>query len=307
MDTIAAIRSLVAACDTGSLSGAARRLGISQPAVSQQIAAWEQSLGLVLLVRGRDGIRPTEAGRLAASHGAEVLARLSQMQDALAALQAVPEGRLGLSCALLMAQSVLVPVLADLRRSHPKLKIDLHAGDEPVDLAEAGLDLAIQAATGGAGSGTVRKLAEVELCLVASRLYLDRVGRPGTLDDLRRLDYVQYRDDPDETTIVFADGDTAPVTLAFAAQMPHLLLHAVQNHLGFAKAPRFLVADLLARGEVEIILPERRLAPKLLYLIRAPGLAASRRVGLFVDRVVDELARTPHIRLAPDLRPSTTT
>ncbi|QRG04593.1 LysR family transcriptional regulator [Xanthobacter dioxanivorans] len=307
MENIAAIRSLVAACEAGSLSAAARRLGISQPAVSQQIAALEQSLGVALVVRGRNGVRPTEAGRLAVHHGAEVLDRLSQMQDALAALSTEPEGRLGLWCALLMAQSLLVPVLADLRLGYPKLKIDLHASDEQVDLADAGLDLAIQAGTGGAGSGTVRKLAEVELCLVASRAYLDRVGRPGTPEDLSPLDYIQYRDDPDENTIVFAHGGTAVVTVAFAAQMPNLLLHAVENHLGFAKAPRYFVADLLARGDVEIILPEHRLVPKLIYLIRAPGLAASRRVSLFVDRFIDEMARTPHIHLAPDLRPSMTT
>jgi DNA-binding transcriptional LysR family regulator len=304
MENIAALRSLVAACETGSLSAAARHLGITQPAVSQQIAALEQSLGVPLVVRGRNGIRPTEAGTLAASHATEVLARLSQMQDALAALQAVPEGRLGVSCALLMAHSILVPVLADLRRNHPKLKIDLHASDDVVDLAGAGLDLAIRAGSSGAGSGTVRKLAEIDLCLVASSAYLDRVGRPKRPEDLRPLDYIQYKDDPDENTIVLADGTAAPVTVAFAAQMPNLILHAVQNHLGFAKAPRYFVAPLLAKGEVELILPDLPLAGKSLYLIRGPGLAASRRVSLFLDRFIEEVARTPGLQLARDLRPS---
>lgn len=302
MENISAIRSLVAACETGSLSAAARRLGISQSAVSQQIAAFEHSLGLTLLVRGRNGIRPTEAGEIAASHGAEVLDRLAQMHDSLAALRAVPEGRLRLSCALLMAQSLLVPVLADLRSNYPKMKIDVHASDGLFDVAETGFDLAVQAGISGAGGGTVRKLAEVELCLVASSLYLDRVGRPRTPEDLRSVDYIQYRDDPDEDAIVFANGDRATVSIAFAAQMPNLIVHAVQNHLGVAKAPRYFVADLLAGGDVEVILPELRLAPKLLYLIRAPGLAASRRVSLFIERFVAELARTPDVHLAPDLR-----
>jgi DNA-binding transcriptional LysR family regulator len=302
MENIAAIRSLVAACETGSLSAAARRLGITQPAVSQQIAALERSIGLVLVVRSRNGIHPTEAGKLAVSHGSELLDRLSRMQDALAALKTLPEGRLGLSCALLMAQTLLVPVLADLRSSYPKLKIDLRASDEMVDLTEAGFDLAIQSETSGVDCGTIRKLADIELCLIASRDYLDRVGRPATPMDLGRLDYIQYRDDPDENRIVFTNGETAPVTVAFAAQMPNLLLHAVRNHLGFAKAPRFLVADLIAHGEVENILPKYHLVPKSLYLIRATGLAASRRVSLFVDRFIAELAGTAYIHLAHDLR-----
>ncbi len=304
MENIAALRSLIAACETGSLSAAARRLGITQPAVSQQIAALEHSLGAALVVRGRNGVRTTEAGNVAVQYGVEVLDRLARMQDALAALKAEPDGRLGLSCALLMVQSLLVPVLADLRRSYPRLKIDLRAGDELIDLAEAGLDLAIQAGPAGESGGTVRKLAEIDLCLVASRAYLDRIGRPKKPEDLGPLNYIQYRDDPEENSIVFVGGGTAAVTVAFAAQMPNLLLNAVENHLGFAKAPRYFVADLVARGEVEIILPEYRLAPKRLYLTRAPGLAASRRVSLFLDRFIDELARTPHIQLAADLRPS---
>lgn len=304
MENIAAIHSLVTACETGSLSAAARRLGITQPAVSQQIAALERSLGLVLVIRGRNGIRPTEAGKLVASHGAEVLDRLSQMQDALADLKSVPEGRLSISCALLMAQTVLAPVLADLRSRYSKLKIDLHASDNVTDLTESGFDLAIQSSLSAVGNGTARKLADIDLCLVASKAYLDRVGRPRTRKDLEPLDYIQYRDDPDENEIVFSDSETAPVTVAFAAQMPNLLVHAVQNHMGFAKAPRFLVADLLACGQVETILPEYYIVPKPLYLIRATGLATNRRVSLFIDRFILELAATEHIRLAPDLKPS---
>ncbi|WP_162901520.1 LysR substrate-binding domain-containing protein [Breoghania sp. L-A4] len=106
------------------------------------------------------------------------------------------------------------------RRTHPKLKIEFRATDDLVDLAEAGLDLAIQASTDGAGNGTVRKLAEIELCLVASRGYLDRVGRPKAPADLLPLDYIQYRDDPDENTIVFADGGVLPSPFPLPPRCP---------------------------------------------------------------------------------------
>jgi DNA-binding transcriptional LysR family regulator len=196
MENLAALRSLVAAIEEGSLSAAARRLRITQPAVSQQIAALEQGYGVDLVVRGRNGIRPTEAGQLAMEHATEVLARLARLSDEIAALQASGEGRLGLNCSLFLAQTVLVPVLADLRRAHPKLKIDLHASDSYQDMAEVGADLALRAGSPGPGDGTVRKLADIELVLVASPTYLDRVGRPRGIGDLARLDYIQYKDDP---------------------------------------------------------------------------------------------------------------
>jgi DNA-binding transcriptional LysR family regulator len=302
MENLAALRSLVAAIEEGSLSAAARRLRITQPAVSQQIAALEQGYGVDLVVRGRNGIRPTEAGQLAMEHATEVLARLARLSDEISALQASGEGRLGLNCSLFLAQTVLVPVLADLRRAHPKLKIDLHASDSYQDMAEVGADLALRAGSPGPGDGTVRKLADIELVLVASPTYLDRVGRPRGIGDLARLDYIQYKDDPEETSVLMEDGRQAAVSVAFAAQMPNLIRHAVQSHLGFAKVARFFVHDLLESGELELALPDQP-APKGIYLVRAPGTqGASRRVAIFTERFTAELERTSGFRLAPDLR-----
>jgi DNA-binding transcriptional LysR family regulator len=304
MENLVALRFLVTAVQEGSISGAARRLKLTQPAVSQQISALEQGLGVSLVIRGRNGITLTEAGRVAVDHATGALDRLAQMVDELAALQAEPVGRLRISVAMLVAQTVMVPVLADLRRTHPGLKIDLQASDAVVDLTEIGADLAIRAGNVGPGMGTVRSLAEIELLLVASTTYLDRVGRPARTEDLVRLDYIQYKDDPEETSILLADGRLAPVTAAFAAQVPNLIRHAIESHLGFAKAPRFFMQDLLDRGEVEEVLAVRP-ASKSLYLIRAPGnQAASRRVAIFTERLVAELARTPGFRLAADLRAS---
>ncbi len=302
MENLSALRSLVAAAREGSLSAAARRLGITQSAVSQQIAGLEQAYGVELVIRGRNGITPTQAGALAVEHASEVLARLEQMGDAMAALQASGEGRLGLACALLMAQTMLVPVLADLRQTHPGLKIDLKASDAVQDLTEAGVDLAIRAGSAGPGTGTVRKLAEIEQVLVASPAYLDRVGRPNSPGDLARLDYIQYKDDPEETAILMESGFRAPVTVAFAAQLPNLICHAVQNHLGFAKAPRFFVHHLIEAGEMELLFPEQPM-PKPLYLVRAErSQGASKRVEIFVTRFVAQLARTPGFRVAAGLR-----
>ncbi len=303
MENIAALRSLVAAVEDGSLSAAARRLGITQPAVSQQIAALEQGYGVELVIRGRNGIKPTEAGMLAISHASEVLARLARMGDELSALQSSGDGRLAVASALIMAQTMLVQVLADLRRDHPGLKIDLRASDQVQDMAESGADIAIRAGSIGPEAGTVRKLADIEQVLVASPTYLDRVGPPRDIADLARLDYIQYKDDPEEKTVLMADGRLAPVTVAFAAQMPNLIVHAVQSHLGFAKAPRFFLHEMLARGDVVEVLAGQAPASKPLYLIRAPGTqAASRRVAIFTERFIAQLARTPGFRLAADLR-----
>lgn len=256
-----------------------------------------------LVVRGRNGVRLTEAGELAKSYAEEVLTQLARMNDAMSALQSSEEGGLTVACPLLIAQSILVPVLADLRRKYPKLKVDLKPSDQIQNLAVVATDLEIRACRVGPAEGYIRKLAEIEQVLVASPAYLQRVGRPKDIGDLARLDYVQYKVDPDEKFLPFADGSQAEITVAFAAQMPDLMLHAVQNHLGMTTLPRFFVQDLLASGTIEEVLPAHQIATKQLFLLRAPGtLAKTRRVAIFTERFVSELAAMPGFRLAPGLR-----
>lgn len=278
---------------------------ITQPAVSQQIAALEQLYGVELVVRGRNGVRLTEAGEIASSYAEQVLSQLATMNDAMFALQSSAEGGLSVACPLLIAQTILVPVLADLRRKHPKLKIDLKARDQLQDSAETPCDLEIRACRLGPAEGSIRKLAEIEQVLVASPAYLSRTGRPTALSDLARLDYVQYKDDPEEKFLPLSSGEQAPITIAFAAQMPDLILHAVENHLGIATVPRFFVQSQLDAGAIEEVLPAHQIAPKQLFLVRASGtLGKSRRISIFTDRFVSELAATPGFRLASGLRAS---
>lgn len=299
MDNLAALRSLASAARQGSLSAAARHLRITQPAVSQHIAALERAYGVELVIRGRNGIQMTEAGDLVLCHAEDVLAGLARLDEAMSALKSSPDGRLAIACPLLIARSVIVPVLADLRRLHPNLRIDLKESDQIQAPAELGVDLAIRACRLGPAEGTVRKLADIEQVLVAAPTYLDRVGRPQSAASVATLDYIQYKDDPDERSLPLADGSEMPVTVAFAAQMPDLMLHAVRSNLGIASLPRFFVQLLLDTGEIEEVLPTHPIAAKALYLMRAPGTSSkSRRVAIFVERFVAELGTLRGFRLA---------
>jgi DNA-binding transcriptional LysR family regulator len=117
--------------------------------------------------------------------------------------------------------------------------------------------------------------------------------------DLARLDYIQYKSDPDEKHLAFADGSLAPITVSFAAQMPDLMLHAVQNHLGIATLPRFFVQEHLASGALAEVLPGHQVASKQMFLLRAPGTnAKGRRVAIFTERLMTELAAMPGFRVA---------
>src|SRR5690606_20737250 len=94
----------------------------------------------------------------------------------------------------------------------------------------------------------------------------------------------------------------APITTAFAAQMPNLVLHAVLNHFGFALVPKYLVEPMLSDGRLERVLPEIAPLPKNLYLVQQPHTAESRRAKLFVSRLLADLGANPAVTLTSEAR-----
>ena len=140
--------------------------------------------------------------------------------------------------------------------------------------------------------------------MLASPAYLDGVGRPGGPDDLRRLSFIQYRDDPEEHSLALVHGGralTAPVSVAFSAQHPDLTLHAVLNGLGFAKAPLFHMRERLEAGIIEAVLPGYVPAPKPLYLVHRTHLKDTPNVRAFRAALVEHLAGLPGFAISADL------
>lgn len=278
------LRSLVAAVETGSLTAAAKRLGVSQPAVSQKLAALESDLGQQLLVRSRQGVRVTPAGQIAYDYGLRVLSNLTEMRAALDTLKGEVAGTLRVTANMLLSQTIMGPILSDLRRLHPKVRVELVATDDVLDLDTDKIDVALRVYGPGAGAGTVRKLGEFECLLVATPAYLDEVGRPEAPDDLGRLGYIQYRDDPEERALMLRHQTglvQAPATPVFLAQHPELVLHAVRSSLGFAKAPRFYVQGQLDSGTFEAVLPGYAPLSKPLFLVQAEHIRNTPRARAF--------------------------
>jgi DNA-binding transcriptional LysR family regulator len=117
---------------SGSITAAARNLGYTPSAVSQQIALLEKEAGLPLLERVGRGVRPTAAGRLLAGHAGVISQTLAEAETQLADLRAGRTGRLSIRYISSIGPTVVAPALARLRREHPGVQIDLKLID-PVD------------------------------------------------------------------------------------------------------------------------------------------------------------------------------
>lgn len=140
------VQVLRAVVTSGSVTAAAAHLGYTPSAVSQQVAALEKEVGMVLLERVGRGVHPTAAGRLLAKHAAIIGQHVAEAETALADLRAGRTGRLTIRYFGSVGPTLLAPALARLRRAHPDVAVDpkLTDPDDPLlDVEEGNADLAI--------------------------------------------------------------------------------------------------------------------------------------------------------------------
>ena len=119
------VRCFCAVVDQGSVTGAARWLYLSQPAVSQQVQALEQTLGLALLDRSRRPLTPTEAGAAVYHYGVELLERVAAIHNAVDQLKGLHGGRVALAAGIGPGEYVLPPLVARFRRQYPEVRVQL--------------------------------------------------------------------------------------------------------------------------------------------------------------------------------------
>ncbi|GAB3700035.1 LysR substrate-binding domain-containing protein [Mariniluteicoccus flavus] len=140
------LRTLVTVVRTGSFADAARRLGYTGSAVSQQIASLERAVRLTLFEREAHSVRPTPAAEFLAEHAHEVLAVIAQLEDEVSGLAEGQRGLLRVGSFATASERIIPRWLAAHRRDHPDLEVHLDEG-EPDQLlpliADGELDLAL--------------------------------------------------------------------------------------------------------------------------------------------------------------------
>lgn len=178
-------RSFLGVLREGSLSGAARALGLAQPTVGRHIDALEQALGFTLFTRSQLGFTPTEAA-LALRPYAETLAATTSALLRVAASQgAGVRGTVRIAASEVIGVEVLPPILAALRQTHPELVIELALSNRVEDLLRREADIAVRMLRPTQEALVARRIGAIEVGLHAQRGYLERHGVPADWSDLR--------------------------------------------------------------------------------------------------------------------------
>lgn len=177
-------RSFLAVMREGSLSGAARALGMTQPSLGRHMRELESSLGAALFARSPQGLVPTELARELVPHAQAMAAASAALQRAASAGQGEVSGAVRLTASEVIGAEVLQPILAEFRERHPGIVIELVLSNESADLLRRDADIAIRMVQPTQEALVARHVGRVELGLFAHRRYLESHGYPPSLDAL---------------------------------------------------------------------------------------------------------------------------
>jgi DNA-binding transcriptional LysR family regulator len=185
-------RTFLAVLTEGSLSGAARALGITQPTAGRHIAALEAVFGQPLFTRSPAGFLPTEAARMLRGYA-------ESMRNTAAALERAASGRgnamrgvVRVSASEVVSVEVLPPILAALRRAHPQIVVELLPSNRVQDLLQREVDIAVRMTSPQQDMLIARRIGDIEVGLHARDDYLAEFGTPRTLADLAQHTLIGY-------------------------------------------------------------------------------------------------------------------
>jgi DNA-binding transcriptional LysR family regulator len=177
-------RTFLTVLQEGSLSAAARELGLTQPTIGRHIDALEASIGFQLFIRSPQGLIPTEAAADLRPHAEQLAANAAALLRTATGQGGGVRGTVRISASEVIGIEVLPPMLAALSDRHPDLVIELSLSDAVEDLLRQEADIAVRMVEPQQDALITRRIGGIPLGLHAHRRYLDKHGIPDKLEDL---------------------------------------------------------------------------------------------------------------------------
>jgi DNA-binding transcriptional LysR family regulator len=292
VDRFLGMQVFVAVGEEQGFAAAARRLGMSPPAVTRTISALEQQLGVKLLQRTTRIVRLTEPGTRYLLDCKRLLAEVEDAEEALSGAEGELRGQLAVTASVMFGRLFVAPILLDFLARHPKVSGRAVLVDRVLDLIEERLDVGVRIARLADASFTAIRVGSVREVVVAAPAYLKKHGTPRAPRDLT-----------DCTTISFS-GDRAPPLWSFdggkqaisvrpnarlVVNSSEVAIQAAANGAGLTRALSYMVASEVKAGRLRVVLRDFEPEPLPIHVIHREGRHAAARVRAFVDCVVARL------------------
>jgi DNA-binding transcriptional LysR family regulator len=281
---------------SGSLAEAARRLGVSSPSLSKSIARLESQLNVRLLERSNRKMALTAEGTVLFEECFPAVNHIIRVAGDLTGSTANPVGNLRVACSPSFGRLYLSSVLPSFCSTYPGIQIDLDLNDRCPDPGRNGVDVAIRHGEVSKGDFVARRLFDSAPVVCASPSYLREQGTPLTIDDLRQHRLIVHRSTASGRPVEWTfDLDDEAVTRRFdgyiVANDADLIKQAALAGCGLAQLDGRQISKEVERGELVPVLTAFSLRGAGHFVCYRAGPRTPPRVKVFVDHLVDHLAR----------------
>jgi len=266
MDKLRAMQLFVRLADLGSFTRVAEQVNSSKSMISKEIARLEADLGARLLHRSTRNVQLTHVGEGYLQRAREILAKLDDADNFVQDLQQNLRGKLKINAPMALGITDLSHLFADFMKANPEVELDIHLGDESVDLVEQGFDLGFRASSQPIDSNYVGKpLTRFTYKVCASPEYLKQhsaIIRPKDLKDHNCFIYSYF-----QGKNVWPIEDGIAVNGNLRVNNTLFMMAAIKQGLGLGFIPDFVCQRAIASGEVVEVLTESKKSMLTLYAL----------------------------------------
>ena len=289
------LRIFHAVAEAGSFTHAGEQLNLSQSAVSRQISALEESLGVPLFHRHARGLILTEQGELLYRTAHDVFGKLAMTEAQLTESKDRPKGPLKITTTVAFGSTWLAPRMREFIEVYPEIEVHLILADKELDLSMREADVAVRLSPPRQADLIQRHLLTVHMHVYASPSYIKASGMPKSVDDLDQHRIVVYGDDtkppvPDVNWLLRLGRDSSSMrTPAMTVNNTYAVMRAVESGAGLGALPEFMVQD---RNDLVHVLTELQ-GPQIdAYFVYPEELRTTRRVTVFRDFLLRKIAQS---------------
>lgn len=286
------LRVFARIADAGSISAAARALGMPKSSVSRSLVRIESAVGATLVERSTRRLRLTDAGLLLQRHAGRILDEVGEAEDAIAGFVGVPRGTLRVSAPPSFAAGPLAPMLPAFLERHPELRVVVSFGNQPVVQLPEDVDVAIRAGVLPDSDLIARRIASTTLWTCASPGYLAAHGTPATVEDLRGHRLVSLFDHRSTWRFRTPAGVLQELTVEPGLVVPE---HAIARMVllggaGVGQLPEYHAREAVANGTLVRILADHAGERVEVHALYPRHRTLSAKVRVFVEAVAAHLA-----------------
>ncbi|MCE2594641.1 LysR family transcriptional regulator [Motilimonas cestriensis] len=278
--------------EQGSLSGAAKQIGLSRAVVSYHLKKLEAHLQVKLLNRSTRSISLTEAGRVYYQCCHAIAEQASQANQQIESLKNEPEGLLKITCPVNVGLQLIVPALNAFRGLYPKIELDVKLSDEVENIIKGGFDLAIRGAPLQDSGLQASKLATLPTCICGAPSYFVRKGLPTTPSELSGHDWVIYQQTSPNLNLTKGSRSFSIITTGSVSTNNAAARTAfVEAGHGLARIPLYDALPKINAGRLVRVLEDYQLADINIFAVFPPGTADTKKLRLLITFLKDFFKR----------------